>query len=200
MKRSYNKRSNIKRTHGGKKSMRKRSTNKTRKNRKCPVSKHGGYSKEVTKLILESKKKEQNKAARLTNTQNLKCPAGEIVRNAYMRTNKNTGETTPVAASCIKNRGLPGKAKKTIVMNENRDLGRYGYSNVKSLSNANREKALKEAVKAYGYVAVIRRLGAVAAFTTRTNTELSKKVRNDQHMVSKWYNKAKAEGLPPTPI
>ncbi len=186
-KRSYNK------------SNKKRSVKK-KSNKKCPIPKRGGYSKEVTKLILNSKKKEQNKAANITNTKNLTCPSGQIVRSAYMRTNKNTGETTAVPASCINNKGQPGKANKTIVMNENRDLGRYGYSNVKSLSNANREKALKEAVKAYGYVAVIRRLGAVAALTTRTNEELSKKVRNDQHMVSKWYNKAKAEGLPPTPI
>ena len=85
-------------------------------------------------------------------------------------------------------------------MKNDKGLGRYGYHNIATLSKKDREDSLKQAVKAYGYVEVIRRVGAIATLLTRTKPVLSKKIRADQHMVSKWYNQAKKKGLKPTPI
>lgn len=173
----------------------KRSYNK----KSLKKSYQGGYSEKVTKLLLKSKDKKSRKAAKETKTQDLKCPKGQIKRRAYIRTDKKTRKKTAVGAKCIKDLGKEGKGPRKILLNNDGDLGRYGYIDIKNLSKNDREKALKEAVKAYGYVYVIRRVGALASLNIRTHPELSKKFRLDQKMVSKWYNKAKKEGLPPTP-
>lgn len=159
--------------------------------------KSGGYSEKVTKLLYKAKNKASKKAAKLTGTTELKCPAGKIKRDAYMRKSKS-GKKTAVGAKCVKNMGAVGKAKRTILLEKNM-LSRYGYNDIKELTKNEREDALKKAVKAYGYVEVIRRLNALANLTVRTNPEVSKKVRMDQRMVSKWYDEAKAKGLPATP-
>jgi hypothetical protein len=166
--------------------------------KKSISTKKGGYSQKVTKLLLDAKNKQSKEAARLTKTTNIKCSPGKIKRRAYFRTDKNTKTKTAIGAKCIKNRGKYGKSKRTILLGPE-DLGRYGYEDIRSLTKQERKKSLEDAVKAYGYVAVIRRVGAIASLLTRTEPELSKKFRDDQHMVSKWYNKAKEKGLPPTP-
>jgi len=178
--------------NGSAKRSRKRSQKKSTKKRS--LKKRGGYSENETKMILAAKNKASEKAAEMTNTENLKCPAGKIKRAAYMRKGKS-GKKTAVAAKCIKNKGAPGKAKRTILLEKNM-LERYGYSNIKNKTKNEREEALKKAVDAFGYVEVIRRLVALANLNVRTNPELSNKVKNDQEMVSKWYKEA---GLPPTP-
>ena len=163
------------------------------------MKKSAGYSKKVTRLLLESKDKKSWEAAKATNTVGLKCPAGKIKRRAYIRKDKRTGKKTAVAASCIKNRGAPGKAKRTILMSKNRELGRYGYKDIKKMNKKDRQKAVEKAIKAYGYVDVIRKLGAIASLQTRTDPNISKRARSDQHFASKLYREAKAKGLPPSP-
>ncbi len=178
----------------------KRSRKSSAKKSYIKRSRKGGYSVKVTKLLLKSKDKRSREAARLTKTTELKCPAGKIKRRAYLRKDKKSGKVTAVGAKCITNRGKPGKGPRKILLRGENALGRYGYENIMSLTKIQREKALKETVKAYGYVEVIRRVGALATLFTRTKPILSKKLRTDQHMVSKWYNEAKKKGLPPSPI
>ncbi len=162
--------------------------------------KSGGYSEKVTKLLLKAKDKRSREAARLTKTTELKCPSGLIKRRGYLRKDKKSGKVTAVGAKCIINRGKPGKGPRRILMKNDKGLGRYGYHNITTLTKKQREESLKQAVKAYGYVEVIRRVGAIATLLTRTKPILSKKIRSDQHMVSKWYDMAKKRGLKPTPI
>ena len=184
---------------GSSKKSTKRSPKKSaKKSAKRSMKKWGGYSEKVTKLILKSKNAKSKKAAKITGTEKLKCPAGKIKRNAFMRKSKS-GKIEAVGAKCVTNTGKPGKAKRTILLAKKGLLERYGYNNIKNLNKNQREDSLRKAVQAYGYVEVIRRLNAIANLLTRTSPEVSNKIRMDQKMVSNWYDEAKKNGLLPTP-
>lgn len=146
---------------------------------------YGGYTKKQTKAILSRKNAISRKAAELTNTQNLKCPAGKIKKRAYI-----TKKGSIVGAKCVKNEGKLGKSPRNIIL-EKGVFKKFGYEDIINLSKSEREKALGKAVKQYGFREVILRLNALANLNIRTNKKFSSIVRSDQKMVSNWYKKYK---------
>lgn len=165
----------------------RRSHKKLRRSRK----KSGGMTKKQAKNIVNERKKEQNRARRLTGNKKLRCPAGEIERAPYIRKNG-----TVVGPACIKNRGEKGNWReenpnKTGIVLEKGALGKFGYHNVNKMSNEERHKALMKAVDATSFTETIRRLVAVANLTSRNNPRISKIFKNDQEWLSKKYNEEK---------
>lgn len=152
--------------------------NKTRK-RKCP-----NYS------VLNIKTKRCNK-----------CPKKFIVRNGYVRKSRHTGRKTYVQEACIKSRGLPGKTSLHYGKNnpgigsiKKGELGKHGYHSVLSLSEEQRHRALRGAVKEYGAPLIVRKLGAIRTFLKNTSTKASAVFYKDQKWVRKtYYNSFKGD-------
>lgn len=82
-------------------------------------------------------------------------------------------------------RGLKNKIKTQkkrtglIVIQKAGDLKKYGYENIVSLTKEEREIALRKAVKAYGSLAVLRKVNAIRVLTKRTNPKLSEVLGKD---------------------
>jgi hypothetical protein len=82
--------------------------------------------------------------------------------------------------ACIKS--ITGKSKKgsKLITIMNKDvLGKYGYSNIKSLSKTERHSFLREALKKIKPLSVYRRLIALATLNKNKNEELFIILRND---------------------
>jgi hypothetical protein len=132
------------------------------------------------------------------------CPQGYILRKAYTRrfhpSVKSTGftvrrkgtvytvrpkaNTIRVPASCIKNRGLPGKGSlegEGIGKLRKGELIKYGYQY--RLSDSLRQRALKRAIKRYGPLSVYRKLDAVAKLSLRTAPDASRIFTRDREWV-----------------
>jgi len=132
------------------------------------------------------------------------CPPGYILRRGYTRkfrssvkesgftvrrkgtvyTVRPKANTITVPASCIKNRGLPGKDSsdnKGIGKLRKGELVKYGYQY--RLSDSLRETALKKAVKRYGALSVYRKLDAVAKLSLRTAPDANKIFVRDRNWV-----------------
>jgi len=139
-------------------------------------------TKRTTKKKTTTKKRSQKGGQR--------CKKGYILRKAY--TQVRNGKKIRVKASCIKDRGAPGKGPKEIVLTKGDPLHVYGYYNVKSLSADKRHKALLKGVKAEGYLPLIRGLTARSNLMFRTDPKASKIFKNDQVWLSKQYKKYKA--------
>lgn len=129
------------------------------------------------------------------------CPQGYILRRGYTRkfrpSVKSTGftvrrkgtvytvrpkaNTIRVPASCIKNRGLPGKGPEGIGKLRKGELIKYGYQY--RLSDSLRQAALKKAVKRYGALSVYRKLDAVSKLSLRTAPDASKIFSRDRDWI-----------------
>jgi len=128
------------------------------------------------------------------------CPKGYIMRRGYTRkfrpSVKTTGftvrrkgtvytvrpkaNTIRVPASCIKNRGLPGKGEGFGKLRKG-ELIKYGYQY--RLSDSLRQTALKKAIKRFGALSVYRKLDAVAKLSLRTAPDASKIFGRDRDWV-----------------
>jgi hypothetical protein len=136
------------------------------------------------------------------------CPQGYILRRGYTRkfrpSVKSTGftvrrkgtvytvrpkaNTIRVPASCIKNRGLPGKGPREgegIGKLRKGELIKYGYQY--RLSDSLRQTALKKAIKRYGALSVYRKLDAVAKLSLRTAPDASKIFSRDRNWIQENY-------------
>jgi hypothetical protein len=136
------------------------------------------------------------------------CPKGYILRRGYTRKFrpevKQEGYTvrrgtklftvvpkvgeTYVGPTCIRDRGLPGRGPESgegIGPLRKGLLLRYGYTY--RLSDAQRRKALKKAVDAYGALSTYRKLNAVAKLSFRTAPDASKVFAMDRDWVRKHY-------------
>ena len=69
--------------------------------------------------------------------------------------------------------------RSIIVIKNKGDLTKYGYKNVKKLSRKKRRESLDKAVKQYGRVTVMRKLGAIRALHYNKNKSLSNKFYSD---------------------
>jgi hypothetical protein len=134
-----------------------------------------------------------------------KCPPGMILRAPYKRRFRNTvrregylkrvsGRTvrvhpkknsTLVEATCIKDRGMPGKQVIGIGPLRKGELIQFGYSF--RLPKETRQKALKKAIKKYGPIGVYRKLDAVSKLSERTVPNASKVFGEDREWVRKEY-------------
>jgi hypothetical protein len=136
------------------------------------------------------------------------CKSGEILRAPYKRefssTTKKAGYNvkrgnktvrvypksgpTLVRASCIKDKGLPGKGVKSgkgIGPLREGDLSRYGYNVHKGQEE--RHVSLKKAISVYGALSVFHKLTAVANLTLRTAPEAHNIFEKDRKWVQKNY-------------
>ncbi len=111
------------------------------------------------------------------------CKRGTIRRKAYTR---KTGRK--VSASCIKNRGAPGRWR---TVHRSRGIGplkegrleRFGYKSSSSLQS--RRTALRAASRRLGALAVFRMLNALATYTKRTSPSKSAMYLADRNYVRK---------------
>lgn len=147
-------------------------------------------------------------ANRMNTRKNNDCPKGYIMRKGYTRrfrpSVKQTGftvrrkgkvytvrpkaNTIRVSASCIKNRGLPGKGPREgegIGKLRKGELIKYGYQY--RLSDALRQEALKRAIKRYGPLSVFRKLDAVTKLSLRTAPDASKIFSRDRNWIRNNY-------------
>ena len=118
-----------------------------------------------------------------------KCSKGEILREGYKKnsykSHSKTGKNISVSGSwtkpaCIKS--VTGKSKKgsKLITIMNKDvLGKYGYSNIKSLSKTERHSALRDALKKIKPLSVYRRLVALATLNKNKDEELFIILRKD---------------------
>ena len=74
---------------------------------------------------------------------------------------------------------MRSKKKGIIVIKNKGDLTKYGYKNVRKLSRKNRRESLNKAVKQYGRVTVMRKLGAIRALHFNKDRPLSNKFYSD---------------------
>jgi len=130
------------------------------------------------------------------------CPKGYILRSGYTRkfrpsvkasgftvrrkgtvyTVRPKANTIKVDATCVKNRGLPGKGvAKGIGKLRKGELIKYGYQY--RLSDSLRQTALKREIKQYGALSVYRKLDAVAKLSVRTASDASKIFIRDRNWV-----------------
>lgn len=141
------------------------------------------------------------------------CPPGQVARAAYVRrftsgikqrgftVKRKSGKTyrvypkknhTVVRSACIKDKGLPGKAKPGEQIGPLRkgELKKHGY--VYRLPTAKRQEALKKAVAEYGALGVYRKLNAVAKLSVRTAPDASRAFKMDRDWIKKTYGPLKA--------
>jgi len=136
---------------------------------------------------------------------NKTCPPGQILRAPYKRQYTNTvkrngfnvrrgnkvvrvypsATSVLVPASCIENKGLPGKGPKIIGPLKKGELTRYGYS--ARVGSEQRHVALKKAILVYGPLDVFHKLDAVAKLTVHTAPEAHKIFKADIEWVKKNY-------------
>lgn len=144
-----------------------------------------------------------------------RCPQGYIRRAPYKRkfsqTTKQSGynvhrgrvtyrvypkaSSVLVKASCVKDRGLPGKGPRSgrgITVKKG-ELSRYGYN--AHMSEEARHTALRRAMKVYGPLSVYRKLNAVAQLTKRTAPEAHKIFKTDREWVQKNFEMKKSAKL-----
>jgi hypothetical protein len=175
------KRSTTKRRSVRRKSVTKRRSPTKRRSVRRRSVKKGGYTKAQTKKIKEGKERRERLAEALTNTANLKCPKGQIVRNGYI-----TKNGAVVGATCIKNVGKPGKYEGEHIYLKPGLLTKYGYH---LDENANkRRNALKKAVKEYGYGSTVKKVNILAVFDKHNNVKDANTARSDVEWLKKHRN------------
>jgi len=105
------------------------------------------------------------------------CGKGMIMRDAYVRK-----DGTRVGASCIKDRGLPGKGAKLFTVKKG-GLTKYGYR----LDNSKqvRHQALGKARNHMPYARLIRKLNAIRILHKNTNPTYAKKLKQDMEWLKK---------------
>jgi hypothetical protein len=122
------------------------------------------------------------------------CPSGKILREGYTATRKkktllgrllNRGTTYRVKASCIKNKGNPGKGPAVIGPLKKGDLKDAGYDHTDP--SHKRHTALIKAVSEYGPLSTLRKLNAIAVLNKNVAPTRSKIYRTDRDWIKKIY-------------
>jgi hypothetical protein len=122
------------------------------------------------------------------------CPSGQILREGYTATRKkktilgrllNRGTTYRVKASCIKNRGNPGKGPAVIGPLKQGDLKDAGYEHTDSAEK--RHAALSKAVGKYGRLSTLRKLNAIAVLNKNVAPTRANTYRTDRDWIKKIY-------------
>ena len=122
------------------------------------------------------------------------CPPGKIRREGYTATRKKKtligrllkrGTTYRVKASCIKNKGNPGKGPDVIGPLKQGDLKNSGYDHTDSAEK--RHTALIKAVSIYGPLSTLRKLNAIAVLNKNVGPTRAKIYRTDRDWVKKIF-------------
>lgn len=121
------------------------------------------------------------------------CPRSEIlrkgyVRKAYTKANGTVVKSKRVAATCVPDKGKPGKtpnSKKVLPKPKKGGLGKYGYSNIKTAGAVKRRAALKKAVQDEGYAPVVRRLNLISNYNKNSDPFAHRLIRSDMAWMKK---------------
>jgi len=122
------------------------------------------------------------------------CPPGKIRREGYTATRKKKsfigrllkrGTTYRVKPTCVKDRGAKGVGPAVIGPLKKGDLTSKGYAATDSASQ--RHAALAQAVGAYGRLATLRKLNAIAVLNKTTSPSRAKTFKTDRDWVKKTY-------------
>jgi hypothetical protein len=112
-------------------------------------------------------------------------------RKEYFKKNGSFINRVHVGATCIKNRGKPGKLLnnyKKITINEKNSFEPFGYTTKDN--NNKRYESLLSAIKKLSYATVIHKLSSLRTFKKDSNTEpdkkLYKKYDTDIKKLQKW--------------
>ena len=124
-----------------------------------------------------------------------RCSKGEILREGFKKnsykSHSKTGKTHKIdrnikvsgswtKPACIKSvTGKSKKGSKLITIMDKDVLGKYGYSNIKSLSKTERHSAIRNALKKIKPLSVYRRLIALATLNKNKDEELFIILRSD---------------------
>lgn len=131
-----------------------------------------------------------------------KCPKGMILRRGYIKDSyirkgyyKKTDKKyipprkvkkTIVGAKCIKDVGEKGKGKFIVYLKPGR-LGKYGYKDIKNITQKSRQNALGLAIKEYGPLSVMRRINILFVMN-KNRPELRKIYEDDKKWIYKNYD------------
>lgn len=121
------------------------------------------------------------------------CPRGEIlrkgyVRKAYKRSDGTVVKSKRIAATCVPDKGKPGKtpnSKKVLPKPKQGGLSKYGYSNIKTAGAVKRRAALTIAVKDLGYAPVVRRLNLISNYNKNSDPFAHRLLRSDMAWMKK---------------
>lgn len=181
------------RTGSRKRSPRKRSSRtgsrKRSRSAKCPPGHfvRKGYRRSdgvYVKPACVRKRSRYRKRSPRSRKRSGKCPSGYIMRKGYRR---KSG--VYVKPSCIVDRGKPGKGENILDRPIRRgELGKYGYSGIRSLPAKERRDALSRAQKAYGPTSVYRKLNFLETVNKTTNPEVSRRARQDKIWLARKYD------------
>ena len=150
------------------------------------------------------------KAAGAKTSKSKACPPGQVLRKAYVRRYRTNvrergytvrrgdqvyraypkSRSTLVQASCVKDKGLPGKGPQEIAPLRKGELLKYGYTYTKS--DLDRHEALRKAAKEFGPLGVYRKLDAVAKLAERAAPKASAVFKKDRDWVKKRLGPLKA--------
>ncbi len=111
-----------------------------------------------------------------------RCPMGQVMRKGYT---KKSG--VKVKASCVENKGLPGKETseaKVLPKLKKGQLTKYGYHLDESADK--RFESLMKAMKVYGYASLIRHLVPLRSYM-KDEPEKYKVVDTDIKKLQKWH-------------
>jgi hypothetical protein len=117
-----------------------------------------------------------------------KCNKGQIERDEYSYVKKNTQKKVSVPATCINDKGKPGKGPKLITIPKY-DIGllsNYGY--ILTENHERRVNSLKKAIKFNSELKILRHLNALRTLH-KSNPKLYNKLDKDLKWIQKNYKK-----------
>jgi hypothetical protein len=112
------------------------------------------------------------------------CPKGTVSRKSYTKKSGAKVKSACVKSSSLRSRGI--MPKRVLPKLKSGSLTKYGYHihDTKSM----RHKALKKALKTYGFATLIRKLNAVRVLSRNTAPLNSKKYTDDIKYIEKMMN------------
>jgi hypothetical protein len=120
------------------------------------------------------------------------CAPGKILRASYRQ--RRGDREIYVPASCITDRGLPGKGfkgdGKGIGPLKKNMLGQFGYHDAVHMTAAARHRSLRRAVRAYGATSVGRMLNAIAVYNKNTAPASAARFNVDRKWVRRTFKKS----------
>lgn len=183
----------------------------TKTNKKVPASCITAQSATGKKTSIEvkkylNKKEKMHEAAmkRFSKEVPKKCPPGQILREGFKKesykSHSKKGKEIKVSGSWTKPECIPSvtgkstKGPKLITIIEKDVLGKYGYSNVKTLSKGERHSALRNALKEIKPLSVYRRIVALSTLNKNKDQELYDILKGDSDWIKTQdvYIKAKS--------
>lgn len=122
----------------------------------------------------------------------MSCPQGQIKRSSYKRSSykrknsKRLIKAIEVPATCIQDRGKPGKGQKLFEVTKPGLLRSYGYATSEPAKE--RKSSLKRAMQNEKPLEVLHHLNAIRTLN-RSNSKIYKKMDTDVKYVSKEYKR-----------